>query len=165
VKVSFTDQIQGVFKQQLDTEVGDFIVKRRDGMTAYNLAVVVDDAEQAITEIVRGTDLLETTPRQIYLQQLLGFNTPSYLHFPVATDQSGRKLSKQNHAPEINLDNAIMLIFEALRFLGQQPTAELADANVEEIINWGIAHWQPQNIPKKDKIVYPLSEYNLQRCK
>ncbi len=157
LKLSFTDRIQGIFEQQLDTDVGDFIVKRSDGMTSYNLAVVSDDADQEITEIVRGTDLLDSTPRQIYIQQLLGFKTPSYLHFPVASDKSGRKLSKQNHAPEINITNAAMLILDALNFLGQRPPTELAGASIEEIVQWGIDHWSLEAIPRTDKIYYKIN--------
>ena len=153
-KIAFTDRVQGPFSQQLDKDVGDFIIKRADDITAYNLAVVVDDADQAITEIVRGTDLIDTTPRQIYLQQILGFTTPSYLHIPIAMDLAGNKLSKQNHAPEINTTHTHKLLINALAFLGQAPATELCDASNEEIIQWALTHWDINRIPQRQQITY-----------
>ncbi|MEO5861302.1 MAG: tRNA glutamyl-Q(34) synthetase GluQRS, partial [Burkholderiales bacterium] len=106
-KIEFLDLIQGVVNQHLATEVGDFVLRRADGIIAYQLAVVVDDAHQGITEIIRGADLLASTPRQIFLQQLLSYATPRYGHLPVATNNAGEKLSKQTLAPAIDARNAM----------------------------------------------------------
>ena len=99
--IAFTDRLQGRQQQRLDRDVGDFVVKRADGLFAYQLAVVVDDALQGITDVVRGADLLASTPRQIWLQRQLGFATPAYLHHPIAIDRSGRKLSKETGAAQL----------------------------------------------------------------
>jgi len=117
----FIDQVQGDFHQLLENDVGDFVLRRADGIIAYHLAVVVDDQLQGITGIVRGSDLLDSTPRQIYLQKLLGYTTPAYCHLPIATYNNGKKISKQNHAPGIDHTNATSVLFKALEFLGQQP--------------------------------------------
>ncbi len=99
--MSFIDRLQGPQRQRLADEVGDFVVKRADGLFAYQLAVVVDDAEQCVTDVVRGADLLASTPRQIHLARLLGCHVPTYLHVPVAVDREGQKLSKQTRAPAL----------------------------------------------------------------
>lgn len=117
----FNDEIQGHFQQVLETVIGDFIVHRADGLVAYHIATVVDDAWQGITEIVRGADLLDSTPRQIYLQQTLNYPTPSYTHLPVAVDQHGVKLSKQQHADPVDDSEPLLTLFSALEFLGQDP--------------------------------------------
>jgi glutamyl-Q tRNA(Asp) synthetase len=120
----------------LAAEVGDFVVLRADGCFAYQLAVVVDDAAQGVTDVVRGADLLDSTPRQIWLQRLLGFPQPRYLHVPVAVDEQGEKLSKQTFAPPIDSDRAEEHLRAALRFLGQpEPPPEV------EILPWAIAKW------------------------
>src|SRR5262249_22203133 len=116
--VSFVDRVQGRIAQDLEREVGDFVLRRADGLFAYQLAVVVDDADQAISDVVRGADLLDSTPRQIYLQRLLGLPTPRYLHVPVAVDAQGEKLSKHLGARPIDRED----LPRALRFLGQPPT-------------------------------------------
>jgi glutamyl-Q tRNA(Asp) synthetase len=156
--ITFLDAIQGEISQNLARDVGDFIVKRADGLFAYQLAVVVDDAAQNVTHIVRGADLLDSTPRQIYLQQLLRFSnvniaTPSYAHIPIATNQAGEKLSKQTLAKAIVPETAPMLVFEALRFLGQQPPRELKNVNLDEIWCWAIKNWNMTNVPKRRQIV------------
>ncbi|MDP3677937.1 MAG: tRNA glutamyl-Q(34) synthetase GluQRS [Methylotenera sp.] len=148
LEISFVDAIQGEIKQTLSQNVGDFILKRADGLFAYQLAVVVDDAAQDITHIVRGADLLDSTPRQIYLQQLLGFSTPHYAHVPVATNAAGEKLSKQTLAKPITEDDANHLIFEALSFLGQYPSADLKHASLNEIWHWATNHWDIKKIPR-----------------
>ncbi len=117
-RITFTDRWLGSVSQQLATEVGDFVLKRADGFWAYQLAVVVDDAEQGITHVVRGADLLESTPRQIYLQRLLGLPAPSYLHVPVVTNTLGVKLSKQTGAMALDLNNPLMELMRAAQFLG-----------------------------------------------
>ena len=144
----FNDEIQGHFQQVLETEIGDFIVHRADGLVAYHIATVVDDAWQGITEIVRGADLLDSTPRQIYLQRILNYPTPSYAHLPVAVDKHGYKLSKQHHARPVKDTEPVEILFTALNFLGQQPDKVLLKGNVEEIIQWGIKHWSMNKIPR-----------------
>ncbi|HGG58598.1 MAG TPA: tRNA glutamyl-Q(34) synthetase GluQRS [Gammaproteobacteria bacterium] len=144
--IEFEDQRAGLYRQRLESEVGDFIVKRSDGFYAYQLAVVVDDADQGVTEVVRGEDLLCNTPRQIYLQRLLGLPTPEYLHLPIARDAEGRKLSKQNHAPAIDNKQASRNLVEALTFLGHPPPASLRGASPDELLRWGLENWNIQNI-------------------
>lgn len=145
--IRFTDRLQGKQSQQLEAEVGDFVLQRADGIIAYQLAVVVDDAEQGINQVVRGSDLLDSTPRQIYLQQLLQQPTPEYLHIPVVVDAQGMKLSK--HTGALALDDACPgpALTASLRFLGQQPPAELANAPAATIIDWALAHWRSERIP------------------
>jgi len=150
--INFNDEIQGHFQQILETEIGDFIVHRADGLVAYHIATVVDDAYQNITEIVRGADLLDSTPRQIYLQEILDYNIPTYAHLPVAVDKQGYKLSKQYHAKPINDEDPVTTLILALDFLGQQPDKLLAQGPVEEIIQWGIKHWSSEKIPRLDSI-------------
>jgi glutamyl-Q tRNA(Asp) synthetase len=144
--VEFDDVLQGSITQHLESEIGDFVVKRADGLYAYQLAVVVDDAFQNITHVVRGADLLDSTPRQIHLQRLLGFPTPVYMHLPIAVNAQGEKLSKQTLAPAITTDDMIATLIAALEFLRQQPPAELRQANVEEVWGWAINNWQPARL-------------------
>jgi glutamyl-Q tRNA(Asp) synthetase len=122
--IAFDDRVQGRQAQVLEREVGDFVLRRADGQFAYQLAVVVDDAEQQVSDVVRGADLLDSTPRQIWLQRLLGYPTPRYLHVPVAVDAKGQKLSKQGGAHPIGRQD----LRRALRFLGQPPSDTLAEA-------------------------------------
>jgi glutamyl-Q tRNA(Asp) synthetase len=127
---SFTDRVQGRQQQALESDVGDFVLHRADGQYAYQLAVVVDDAEQGITDVVRGADLLDSTARQIWLQRLLGYPQPRYLHIPAAVNAAGEKLSKQTGAaPVAGRKNALR---EALLFLGQAETGDLGAA----VRNW-----------------------------
>lgn len=146
--IHFEDAIQGAISQELNTAVGDFILKRADGLFAYQLAVVVDDAAQGINHIVRGADLLASTPRQIYLQQLLQLHTPHYAHVPLACNAAGEKLSKQTLAKTLDASHAHQLIFEALAFLGQQPPDELKNATLADMWRWAFANWQLANVPK-----------------
>jgi glutamyl-Q tRNA(Asp) synthetase len=139
--VSFVDRLQGPVTQRLESESGDFVVKRRDGLIAYNLAVVVDDHLQNISEVVRGIDLLDSTPRHIHLQRLLGFTTPDYLHIPVATNSAGQKLSKLTGAQGIQLKNPRPHLVAALAALRQEPAPKLEQAPLAEIWNWAEAHW------------------------
>lgn len=143
----FIDRVQGQFRQHLGREVGDFVIRRRDGLYAYQLAVVLDDAWQGITDIVRGADLLDSTPRQLYLQELLGLPQPRYLHVPLITQPDGHKLGKSYRSPPLTEDQAPPLLLRALRALGQKPPADLADASVAEIMKWGIHHWDASLIP------------------
>jgi len=146
--IQFSDEIQGKISQNLATEIGDFVLKRADGLFAYQLAVVVDDAEQNVTHVVRGADLLDSTPRQIYLQTLLGFHTPHYAHTPVATNVKGEKLSKQTLAEPISMRPAEHQLFSVLHFLGQNPPAAAQNATLAEIWRWAFEHWQLSQVPK-----------------
>lgn len=139
--VEFDDALQGHMAQHLESEIGDFVVKRADGLFAYQLAVVVDDAAQAITHIVRGADLIASTPRQIHLQNLLGLPTPYYMHLPIALNTQGEKLSKQTLAAPLELRDPSALLLHTLNLLRQQPPAELAAEGVETILEWAVAHW------------------------
>jgi len=145
-RIEFDDVLQGHIAQHLETEIGDFVVKRADGLFAYQLAVVVDDAFQRITHIVRGADLLHSTPRQIYLQRLLRFTTPAYMHLPIAVNAQGEKLSKQTLAPAVATDDAVAMLIAVLEFLRQQPPVELRQGRVEEVLEWAIANWQPERL-------------------
>ena len=120
-EITFTDRFAGRITQHLTTDAGDFVLKRADGFWAYQLAVVVDDIAQGVTDIVRGADLLDSTPRQIYLQRLLGAPTPRYLHVPVVRNSNGEKLSKQTGAMAVTVDDepsAVAVLLETARFLG-----------------------------------------------
>lgn len=145
--VGFADRLQGIVAQSLSREVGDFIVCRRDGLFAYQLAVVVDDHAQGITEIVRGADLLDNTPRQIHLQRLLGLPTPEYAHLPVVLAPDGRKLSKQTGATPIDSRRPAEALHAALVFLGHRPPGELARAGPPEIWAWALRHWRLDTVP------------------
>lgn len=144
--IAFDDVLQGRISQRLESDTGDFVVKRADGLFAYQLAVVVDDAFQHITHIVRGADLLYSTPRQIRLQHLLGLDTPTYMHLPVALNAQGEKLSKQTLAPAVGHDDAVTTLIKALKFLGQQPPEELRGTSVEQVLQWGTANWEPEKL-------------------
>jgi glutamyl-Q tRNA(Asp) synthetase len=144
----FIDRVQGEFRQHLGRDVGDFVIRRRDGLYAYQLAVVLDDAWQGITDIVRGADLLDSTPRQLYLQELLGLPQPRYLHIPLITQPDGNKLGKSYRSPPLTEDQATPLLLRALRALGQTPGAELEYATPREVLNWGVAHWDALSIPR-----------------
>jgi glutamyl-Q tRNA(Asp) synthetase len=144
----FIDRVQGEYRQHLGQDVGDFVIRRRDGLYAYQLAVVLDDAWQGITDVVRGADLLDSTPRQLYLQELLGLPQPRYLHIPLITQPDGHKLGKSYRSPPLTEDQATPLLLRALRALGHNPGAELAYATPREVLNWGIAHWDAGLIPR-----------------
>lgn len=137
--VAFDDRACGRFAQHLGRDVGDFIVRRADGLWAYQLAVVVDDAEQRITDVVRGADLLDNTPRQIWLQRALGVPTPRYLHVPVVTNARGEKLSKQTGATALDLADPLGELERAWRHLGFAP---LGAASVEAFLRVAIALWR-----------------------
>lgn len=147
-EISFDDGIQGRVSQQLARDVGDFVLLRADGYFAYQLAVVVDDADQGITHVVRGADLLESTPRQIWLQRCLGVTTPAYAHLPVVVNAEGEKLSKQTLAAPVDGIHAYRTLARALVFLGQQLPTDLAAADVAELWAWAIAHWNEAKVPR-----------------
>jgi glutamyl-Q tRNA(Asp) synthetase len=146
-RVAFRDRLQAAWVQDLAADVGDFVVKRADGLFAYQLAVVVDDAAQGITHVVRGADLVTSTPRQIYLQQRLGVATPSYLHVPVAIDARGEKLSKQTRAPPLP-DDALPMLLQAWTFLEQLPAeGSAAPVTIREFWAYATAAWSPARLP------------------
>ena len=147
ITVSFDDAVIGQYQQSLADECGDFVVKRRDGLFAYQLAVVVDDALQGVTEVVRGADLLDSTPRQIYLQRCLGYDQPAYLHLPLMLDHEGRKLSKSEGAAELNPDRPVRSIHAALQHLGQQPPTELIHAGLTDVWQWALENWDLSKVP------------------
>jgi glutamyl-Q tRNA(Asp) synthetase len=141
--VGFVDKLQGHQEQNLAADSGDFIIKRRDGLIAYHLAVVADDADQGITEIVRGIDLMDSTPRQIYLQSQLSFVTPSYMHIPVINNPQGQKLSKLTGAVAIPRSDPGPILQAALAALGQKPPSALCELPVADVWSWAIENWQP----------------------
>ena len=145
--IGVQDRLQGHTRQSLPAEVGDFIVRRADGLIAYQLAVVVDDGEQRISHIVRGADLLDSTPRQIYLQRLLGLPEPDYLHLPVAVNGAGEKLAKQTHAREVNPEHTGRILRDVLCFLHQELPESAEDATPQELLRWAIARWNVQSLP------------------
>ena len=143
--VHFVDRSLGTVHSNVAAATGDFVLRRRDGLFAYQLAVVVDDAWQGITDVVRGADLLPSTPRQILLHQALGLPVPAYLHLPLAVDDRGRKLSKSEDAPAAGRTGPGDAIVTVLAFLRQQPPRELAEAGFDEVLRWGVAHWHPEH--------------------
>lgn len=142
------DQIQGAFIQNLEEQIGDFILYRRDKVFAYHLAVVVDDVYQEITEVFRGFDLLESTPRQIFLQNRLDMVTPSYAHIPVIADHNGQKLSKQAFAEDVSTMPVNQTLFKILTWLGQNPPGALKHATQQTLLDWGIENWRLVSIPR-----------------
>ncbi len=153
--ISFRDGVMGLFSRNLADSGGDFVVKRADGPFAYQLAVVVDDADSGVNQIVRGADILTSTPRQIHLQHLLGYATPSYYHLPLVTGPGGAKLSKRDNAVSLasgcDLEKeGHRLLLDALRFLGQQPPAQLLGAGCADIIGWSVVSFDPEAIPRQN---------------
>ncbi|THF61238.1 tRNA glutamyl-Q(34) synthetase GluQRS [Pseudothauera rhizosphaerae] len=146
--VVFDDAVQGRQEEDLAREAGDFIVLRADGLYAYQLAVVVDDAEAGVSHVVRGADLLESTGRQVCLQRLLGHPTPHYAHLPVATNAAGEKLSKQTLARAVDELAPGAALVAALRFLGQNPPSGLERAPLAELWQWARAHWVLAAVPR-----------------
>jgi glutamyl-Q tRNA(Asp) synthetase len=145
---SFIDRVQGEYRQHLGREVGDFVIRRRDGLYAYQLAVVLDDAWQGVSDVVRGADLLDSTPRQLYLQELLGLAHPRYLHVPLIIQPDGNKLGKSYRSPPLPSDQAAPLLVRALRALGQALPRELEHARPPELLNWAVSHWDVARIPR-----------------
>ena len=144
--VAFEDALQGARVSALEQEAGDFVLYRADGVYAYQLAAVVDDAEQGVTDIVRGADLLASTPRQIYIQKLLGLPQPRYAHLPVAVDERGEKLSKQTRARAVDSARPLPALVAALTFLGQSPPHGLA--TVGELWAWALESWKLEHVPR-----------------
>ena len=150
--IAFDDALQGEVRQDLAREAGDFVLLRADGLFAYQLAVVVDDAAQGITDVVRGADLLDSTPRQVFLQRALGLPTPRYLHLPVATNAAGEKLSKQTGAPALDGSRPGAALVAALRFLGQPAPADLERAPARTVLDWAAANWDRARLPRRRAI-------------
>ena len=150
--ICFIDAIQGEMNQNLAKDIGDFVLKRADGHFAYQLAVVVDDAAQGVTHVLRGADLLGSTPRQIYLQKYLGFSTPKYAHVPIASNIKGEKLSKKTLAAPISTGFTGQWLFNALYFLGQNPPPEMQNAILSEVWRWAFANWSLANVPRQRAI-------------
>jgi len=146
--VEFTDAVQGPQAQDLARAVGDCVLRRADGLFAYQLAVVVDDAEQGIDHVVRGADLIHSTARQIFLQRQLGYPTPAYAHLPVAVDATGAKLSKQTCAAPVDARDPAPALFAAARFLGQNPPEALRRATGADFWAWATAHWKLDTVPR-----------------
>ena len=144
--IGFSDGIVGGYAQNLARDIGDFVLFRADGYWAYQLAVVADDAEQGVTHIVRGQDLLVSTPRQIYLQQCLGVPTPQYAHLPLLTNAQGQKWSKQTLAPALDLNRREQLLRQVFRYLNL-PEAPETDRPAE-LLDWAVAHWDMDKVPK-----------------
>ena len=145
-KIAFDDRVMGRVEQDLARDVGDFVMRRRDGHFAYQLAVVVDDADQGVTDVVRGADLLLSTPRQILLQQTLGFETPRYLHIPVATHPDGQKLSKQSLAAAVDPAHPLEALTRALKFLGQPVTEGY---RAEALVVAAAKCWNPSTVSRQ----------------
>ena len=154
-EIAFDDALQGRIAQHLESESGDFVIRRRDRLIAYHLAVVVDDEIQGVTEVVRGIDLLNSTPRQIYLQDLLGYRRPDYVHIPVITHADGTKLSKLTGAPGISNDAVSKTLCAALVALQLEPPPKLATASPSDVWNWALKTWQMENLFERKVIVNP----------
>jgi len=155
--IHFHDLIQGSQHQDLANDVGDFVLRRKDRLFAYQLAVVVDDIHQGITHVIRGSDLLDSTPRQLYLFELLAAAPPQYGHIPVALTREGHKLSKQNLSPALAANRASDNLWQALVFLQQSPPPELRGAPVPEILAWAMVHWQVAAVPHSMGLLAPAS--------
>ena len=153
--IEYEDAVQGTVRQDLAAEVGDFVLLRADGHFAYQLAVVIDDAEQGITDVVRGADLLDSTPRQIHLQQLLGLRALRYMHLPVATNAAGEKLSKQTLATPVDARNPAPALLRVVKFLGQKPPQQLSGAATGDVWNWALSNWDAGRIPRRRALVAP----------
>jgi glutamyl-Q tRNA(Asp) synthetase len=150
---SFEDLVMGHYSQVLAASCGDFVIQRADGPFAYHLAVVVDDAQSGVNQVIRGADLLFSTPRQIYLQHLLGYQTPVYGHLPLVTGPDGSKLSKRDNAVSLASGGDLKskggdLLLSALRFLGQSPPDSFAGASCREILDWGVSEFRLNQVPQ-----------------
>lgn len=159
--ISFTDRVFGPQHEEVCKQVGDFVIRRRDGLFAYQLAVVVDDAASGITDVVRGADLLDNTARQIYLQQCLGYPQPRYAHLPLAVNAVGEKLSKQNLATPLPNHNPAAVLILALELLGQTPPTDLAEGSLPEVLHWATTHWAPEDIPHQTHLPINTQVLNL----
>jgi len=146
-EIGMRDRLQGHTRQRLCEATGDFIVRRADGLVAYQLAVVIDDAAARISHVVRGADLLDSTPRQVHLQRLLGLPEPVYLHLPVAVNAAGEKLAKQTRARAVDPTHAVHILYDVLRLLNQPLPGNAGDAAPAELLRWAADHWDVRAIP------------------
>jgi len=156
------DAVQGLSKTELASQCGDFIIRRKDGLFAYQLAVVVDDEFQQVSDIIRGYDLLESTPRQIFLQELLHYRRPRYAHIPVIVDAAGEKLSKQSFAQAIDAKQSKELTHAVLQLLGQSPPPLSDFATNTDQLRWAVQHWDIQSVPKLVNIQLAANQANSQ---
>jgi glutamyl-Q tRNA(Asp) synthetase len=147
--ILFRDRIQGNYRQDIAAAVGDVILRRRDHIFAYLLAVVVDDAAQGVTHVVRGADLLDNTPRQIFLQRLLGLPLPTYAHVPVLTEPDDTKLAKSRRSVRVDADSALPQLLAVFSMLGLSPPDSLAAGNIAEAWTWAIGQWAIEKVPKR----------------
>lgn len=147
------DFVQGAQNFTPEQLHGDFVIQRRDGLFSYQLAVAIDDSLQNISRVIRGADLLDSTARQIYLQNLLGLKSPEYGHLPIVINSNGQKLSKQNLATSLDETPASKNLFMALQILGQHPLNELLDAKTDEILLWATQNWNLSKVPKQAQAV------------
>lgn len=159
--IRFQDGIQGAQKEQLATDIGDFVIRRKEGLVAYQLAVAMDDSYQQITHVVRGSDLLSSTSRQIFIMQTLQSPIPHYCHLPVLENKQGQKLSKQNLAKPIQSEKAGFNLWQALALLQQQPPMELQGASVALVLNWALAHWRLEKVPHRMGIHYQNADISV----
>jgi glutamyl-Q tRNA(Asp) synthetase len=150
--IGFDDGLQGFTAHNIAEHYGDFILKRKDGIIAYQFAVVIDDYLQQVNQVVRGFDLLMETPKQMYLQQLLGLPCPDYMHVPIIVDQQGYKLSKQTRALAVDLTTPNQVIFELLGLLQQNPPVELQHGSINELLSWAITHWNTEPLKKRQQM-------------
>ena len=146
LNIHLNDELQAPLQLNIQQAIGDFVIRRADGQFSYQLAVVVDDAAQGITHVVRGADLFHTSLKQIYLQQLLNIPTPHYCHLPIMCTAQGEKLSKQTHAPPLQPNNAIQQLLSAWQFLGQKPAPE-TPSSLDNFWLWAKKHWNINRIP------------------
>lgn len=153
--ISFDDRLQGRLTREIAAEDGDFIVKRKDGIFAYPFSVVADDYRQAVTDVVRGFDLFYESPKQIFLQYLLGYPPPLYMHIPVIVDAGGLKLSKQTFAEPVELKNTRLTLFLLLQMLQQNPPEELKTLPVEQQLEWSVKNWTSSALTAQRQIIQP----------
>ena len=146
LEIGFHDYLQGAIVENMGLAHGDFVIKRKDGVFAYQLAVVVDDHAQQVNQVVRGFDLLDSTSKQIFLQQLLGYPPPSYMHVPVIVDRHGEKLSKQTCAQAVDCNKPAATLFLLLELLKMRPPAALRSAAINDLLDWAILHWQVERL-------------------
>lgn len=163
--LSIADELQGLLAVRLDQTRGDFIVYRRDGVYAYHLATVLDDAHQGITHIVRGIDLLDVTPEQAYLRTVLQLSPPAHAHIPVLVDRQGQKLSKQSHAPAASTARPSHLLCRLLTLLKQNPPDDLIQETTETVLDWAIRHWDTAPLRGVTRTSLPCTDdYPAQAC-
>jgi glutamyl-Q tRNA(Asp) synthetase len=152
--ITFVDAVFGIVCQGLAAAVGDFVLRRADGLFAYQLAVVVDDAAAGVNQVVRGADLLSSTPRQIFLQRCLGLPAPNYAHLPLALGHDGEKISKRHGDLSLLPGEEGRDLWRALRFLGQQLPEELAGESASEILRWAVPHFDVRRVPRQNRTIF-----------